>query len=181
MIDQISQTLGICKKEECDCSSEHFYELLNDNLFFIYDDDSDEKFTPCRIVSEEDEYQICVVNENEFEVTFIKIDQCLIINNDHRKCDCALISNNQFFFIEIKNVKLKQRKLARKEAIQQLKSTIEIFKQNLDLSQFELYAIIGFKTNKPYIVQSSKNTQRVMFKSDYDVVLQEGSQIVLIE
>lgn len=179
MIDQLTEAFGICKNENCECNINLFYESTSESEIFIYDADTLGKELPSSIVNSDSNYQIKLVNEEEKEIIFIKIDQCLIIDNKIRRCDCAIINQNNFIFIEIKDVKTKQRKIARKEAIAQLTSTIELFLDKIDFTNLQLFAVIGFKTLRPYVVQPSKNTQRAIFKSKYNIELQEGSQIIL--
>lgn len=69
-----------------------------------------------------------VKNASEKEVTFTAIDNCVIQNNEkvgHGRCDCMLTTDRELYLVELKE---RAGSAWKNEAIDQLKSTIELLK-----------------------------------------------------
>lgn len=179
MLNKINTLLGNCKNVNCSCAlPSPFLDSMSEHNVYLFDDSTPGVEQPFRLVSESDRYQFSITNNLDEPYTLVKVDNCLIISKTTRKCDALLYNSSTFFFIELKDVSVKGRKAARSEAIEQLEVTLKMF----DGFNFEgrmVSAIIGFRTEQPYVVNTSKNTKRAIFKELYGVELQEGSQIIL--
>lgn len=76
-----------------------------------------------------------VKNEKAQELVFTPVDRCLIKDHEAEckgRCDGILTSSEHLYFIELKN----KAKNWQQEAIEQLCSTIELFKENHDINKF---------------------------------------------
>lgn len=178
MKESIQKHIGGCTNTKCACKEKNdpFIEL-EDREVFIYDDDGEGKEQPCQLVGREDKYQITVVNQINKPFTFVKFDACLI-TDDQKRCDALVYSNEQFYFLEIKDTTVKGRRKARKEAIKQLAASIQRF-DNIEFKERELFAVIGFATPKRWVTDASSKTEQVRFMENYGVKLKEGQIIVL--
>lgn len=154
-----------------------FFKEITEREIYIYDEDTDGKDTPCKIVTKE-QGQFTVYNKLKENFTFFPIDEGLIVSKENRKCDFAIYNSTSFYFVELKNVKTNRRKAAKKEAVKQLEATLLTF-FNIDFENRKKHAIIGMKTVKPYIIKASTNTKRAYFKDTYQTYLEEGSLIEL--
>jgi hypothetical protein len=77
-----------------------------------------------------------VKNESAIGLIFTPVDKCLINDNEFQgrgRCDGILTSNYHLYFVELKN----QPKSRVSDAIKQLDSTIEFFKNAHDINQFK--------------------------------------------
>ncbi len=170
----IQDIFGDCKFPDTDCNG----SFENTNLFkFHVCDPPPEHNKPAKIVSDIDEYQLTVINNNGHNIWFVKTDKCLL-ENDKSKCDCLLFSDEIFCFVEIKNSKSSSRSTQRAKAIEQLEATIINFKGNgINFSHIITKAIICFNSNNDYPIQASKKTQQAIFAEKYQVSLEEGNKI----
>ena len=89
-----------------------------------------------------------------------------------------MFDNNTICFVEIKDCKPKQRSKRKKDAVLQLKSTINIFKENIEFDKkSEAYLCIGFSNTAPAILASSMS-MKAEFEEDFNTTLLEGCQKV---
>ncbi|MFT3679710.1 MAG: hypothetical protein QM791_05530 [Ferruginibacter sp.] len=178
LILSLKEQIGDCKRKETSaCKLKSPFEIVSSKIFFVFDDIRDEKEQPAQIVNSGD-YQLTVRNSDQKDICFIKTDKCLL-TDDNKKCDCILFSEDQFFMIEISESRAKNAK--RRDAIQQLGNTIEILRANkIDLKKYQTTAVICFKSGKNYPAEASLNTKRELFRSKYNVLLEEGNNIEFI-
>jgi hypothetical protein len=178
MKESIQQHIGGCTNTKCKCRDKNspFIEL-EDREVFIFDDDAEGKEQPCHLVGREDNHQITVVNQINKPFTFVKFDAC-IITDEKKRCDALVYSQEQFYFLEIKDTTVKGRRNARKEAIKQLAASIQRF-ENIDFKERELFAVIGFANPKRWVTDTASKTEQVRFLQNYGVKLKEGQTIVL--
>ena len=96
---------------------------------------------------------------------FLSIDNCIIKNEKIKRCDFLVTDNESIVvFVEIKEINYsgntnkdyKKKSKYRKDAIEQLASTINNFIQKgVDLSNFHVETVIAFP---PYIKNSNPTT-----------------------
>jgi hypothetical protein len=111
----------------------------NKKLFGLCDDNK--KPTAPAYLDEKDgsKWIAVVVNEYEYDVTFLAIDNCIEIKkndgNMEKRCDAALFYDENFIFVELKERSAKGNDWV-KDAEQQLKTTITYFEQALEAEKF---------------------------------------------
>jgi hypothetical protein len=178
LLVSLQQLFGDCKRlDTSECSMRSSYEIITFRTFYVYDERNTQQ--PVRIVKKNEDYQLIVNNrhQTENEVCLIKTDKCLF-TDQHKKCDCILFSKNKFFFIEISEAGSGNRGKKRKDAVEQLAATIEAIRNsNIDLSNYELKAVICFKGGEIRPTQPSLNTKRALFLEHYNIDLEEGNEI----
>lgn len=144
------------------------------NTDFGIRDDQDKEQEPSYIVFEIEEAHFKVKNPTGKEIHFIAIDKCLWKDSDDigKKCDCIIFDDTSFFFIEIKNPKIGRQGNHRKKAEIQLHNTIKAFQSEINVNQYDIYAIICFvKNNSPKLTTGSQNMKA--FWDNYDITLYE--------
>lgn len=117
-----------------------------------------------------------LINGNNKLITFAAFDNCILLATDPSRCDFILGNFNKLYLVEIKNVKTNQRSNAKKDAIEQLKSSIEFLKDKIDLIKTNLIAVIcivGKKEIHPKVT-ASRSARRVEFMETYGADLLEG-------
>lgn len=153
----------------------HCIIALADSEFKILDKDEQ---APASIHTE-GSFQ--VLNPSQKEIHFLAIDKCIFFDSDNlKKCDAAVFDTNIFYFIEIKNIhKLARRSEARKNAKEQLLSTIKIFKERIDFSAYSLLAVYSLtdSNTKPYPAKTASQLNTEIRFIDLDTTLLEGNQI----
>jgi len=176
MRQKIIDILGNCSSTNCICSpkNESFIEL-NDKEVYIFDDAKDDIKRPIKLVKKDKSFQIKITNTSNNSFVVVKNDACLV-SKDIKKCDVLLYNTNEFYFLEIKDRKVKAK--ARKTAYEQLLSSIIQLKE-LDFGSRLKYAVIGFSKPKTKIISTSSNSKKALFKDNYNVKLMEGQNIVL--
>lgn len=98
--------------------------------------------TPAFISTIREEKWIAIVhNKEKTKITFTAIDNCIPIYRPNgemeSRCDGMLTYEKNIIFVELKNVKKRRNKIWREEGIEQIKTTIQIFSSNHNLSVFE--------------------------------------------
>jgi hypothetical protein len=89
-----------------------------------------------------------------------------------------LFDDTIFCFGDIKNVQTKNRKLARKDAKAQLETTIAIFQEKIDLSAFQIKAIIALTFQQSYpIAKVSTQDAKIRFEDRFKAELYEGNSV----
>jgi hypothetical protein len=177
-IETLKQKLGECKRLECrNCLTKSPYETLSKKEFFVFDDRKVEG--PVKIVDKHSDYQLTVSNRNriENEICLIKTDGCLFFTSAHQKCDCVLFNTRKIFFVELSETGASNKSDKRKDAINQLGTTIEKFKENqIDFSDLHSEAIICFKSgHRP--THTAFNSQKAIFFDKHKVILDEINKI----
>jgi hypothetical protein len=91
---------------------------------------------------------VSVRNAKGQKITFIAVDKCLDIRDDEKEkvstCDAILTQNDSIVFVELKD----RDPPWIAKAMSQLKSTIDIFSKNHDISKFKHKR--AFASNKKY-------------------------------
>ena len=157
-----------CLKEE----TNSYFEL-----FDPASENGDSK-EPCYIVYKEDSGHFKVENNENKTIYFAPVDGCIFITYEHRKCDFILFDDRVFCFGDIKNVQKSQRFAARKNAKEQVEVTISLFLEKLDLSSYEIKAVIALTFNKSYpIAKVSTQDAKIRFEDKFNATLYEGNSI----
>lgn len=141
------QTLGITEKE-----------------FGICDNDDAAEKTPA-YVSFADKHKWCatVINNSGNSLNFTAVDNCIevyIENGDiENRCDAMLSNQDYLIFIELKVV----RKNWLSHAVEQLQATIDVFKENNDISRYNKIQAFACNRKHPNFSYSNKELKQVFF------------------
>lgn len=111
------------------------------------DDDGSKAYTS---TTNDTDWVATVINENEHEVKFSAIDNCISIVKDgsgekESTCDGMLVFSDSLYLIELK----KQTKDWMPKAKEQLKNTIELLQKHTDLSRFKHKKAFGCNKKHP--------------------------------
>lgn len=119
-----------------------------------------------------------VENDRGINVNFIPVDKCLIKDNEHQgrgRCDGILISDEHLYFVELKD----QTSGWVSDAINQLESTIEFFKENHDIDTFKHKK--AFACNKKHRhFQEVDNERNLSFFRKHKVRLDIQAKILVV-
>ncbi len=119
-----------------------------------------------------------VKNENKQTLFFTPIDKCLIHDNEAEgkaRCDGMLHSSEHLYFIELKN----KAKNWQQEAIEQLSSTIELFKENHDINKFRHKKVFACNKQHPNFAIID-NEENLAFFRKYKVRLDLQAEIIVV-
>nr|WP_315198061.1 hypothetical protein [uncultured Flavobacterium sp.] len=145
-----------------------FYPLKN-GAYFIYDNDV--KNEP-DFVLEEERWNLKIVNGTNDVVNFFQNDGCLMKHNDLKKCDWLCHRDKEFYFIEAKDVKKKNRKIQRNDAVEKFDATIPYF-LNLypSIKTMKLIVIMNFRNSK--ITNAANKAKATYFDEEYNAEYRE--------
>lgn len=137
--------------------ADHCLQTIIDNQFCIYDH---AEIKRCFIQTNPDGIKhFTVENTTEHAIHLLAVDNCLMAPTDPSRCDCAIFDNKTFCFIEIKTAGFKQRQAKRKEAEDQLRSSVTFFRNHVAFSNeqiIEAYVcLLDSKTFGPCIRSGS--------------------------
>ncbi len=114
-------------------------------------------------------------NPSAANLVFVALDNCILKSDQQSRCDFLIGNFKKLYFVEIKQVKTGQRNLARISAIQQLDSSILLFRQKINLANTELIAVICLKAHRVHPLQSATKTANIVaFKENHNANLMEG-------
>jgi hypothetical protein len=154
------------------CLTETNSELIN--VYDCYDSPAEQR--RCYIKTKEDQpVHFQLSNPLAVKLVFAALDNCILQSHQQSRCDFVLGNFQKLYFVEIKRVNRGQRKRARTEAIQQLHSSISLFREKINLTNTELIAVICLKAKQVHPLQSATRTaDMVAFKENYNANLMEG-------
>ena len=119
-----------------------------------------------------------VLNPNEIDVSFIAVDKCIFQDSDEPgrgRCDGILLTDDQLYFVELKN----QKKSWINDAISQLESTIDFFKESHDIQEFKHKK--AFACNKKFkYFQEIDNELNLEFFRKHKFRIDIQSDIIII-
>lgn len=119
-----------------------------------------------------------VSNKSKKNVSFIAVDNCIFKKTDEpgrRRCDGMLVTQDQLYFVELKN----QMKSWISDAIEQLESTIEFFKESHNLEDFKHKK--AFACNKKHrFFQEIDNETNLSFFRKNKVRLDVQADIIIL-
>ena len=154
MVNQIKNSFG--KKDHC------VFEIPTPEFGIL-----DETNKCCRIElnHQTEKFHFKVCNNGGGVVGFVPIDKCIYSDKDQfKKCDFVVFKKPHFCFVEIKDSEKRGGKRI-PCAIEQLATTIGMFKAELDFNGFNLEAFICFQT-KPVAIEASFLTTMFVFERD---------------
>lgn len=147
------------------------YKILDNSVYYL----EEIKDSTVQLKTEEEYWNLCLENENLREILFLENEYSIMKNEDSKKCDWVIFENNNIYFIESKDVKLRGRKKERIDATKQLITTIEFYKTKIDLDTVTIFSQICFKSNSR-IVKAGDQALKVLFKQ-YNSEFSEGNLI----
>lgn len=121
-----------------------------------------------------------IFNPSQKEINFLAIDKGLLLDIPEHpaRCDFAVFDNLRFCFVESKTSTLGQRSKERKDAIKQLKSTIQLFQEKINFEGFQIEAQVSLRAKRIYPRQNSHRQNDVKeFEDELNVSLYENNTI----
>jgi len=149
----------------------------NSTLIELFDDyDALPVLQRSYIKTEQDQpVHFLIYNPSEANLVFAALDNCILKSKDISRCDFVIGNFEKLYFVEIKRVNKGQRRQARTSAIQQLQSSLSLFKSKLNLTDTELIAVICLKAKQIHPLQTAtRAAEMVAFKETYNANLMEG-------
>ncbi len=127
--------------------NENCHYPLTKGEYFIYDDNKNNK--PL-FLTEDAIWNLKILNASETNVHFFQNDNCLMTNNQLKKCDWICVFQNEFYFIEAKDVaNAARRKKQRRDAVEKFEATISYFFESYpDIKKMSLFIIMNFRNPK---------------------------------
>ena len=176
MIKKLKDAFSQIKKNSC-------FEILKDEEFEIYDcPEADDSCTKGRCYIRING-QFKVINTNEKEINFLAVDKCIFFDDDKfKKCDCIVFDDAVFCFIEIKEFNTtrkvgKRRREKREASLNQVKSTIEKFKEKFEIDRrLEAYICVKKATEGIPATQASSSDRKLEFEEELRTKLFDGCQ-----
>ncbi len=159
---------------ECCCT------VSSKKEFGLYDKPNPSK-EPAIILEEDKHCWIGIVeNIRKRTIKFYAIDHCIDLKKDNgdeaKKCDGLLKFDNNIVFVELKD-RRKSRWL--QEAIEQLISTIEIFKANHSDASFQIVSAYVCNKKRPQGASSSHINLSERFKDETGIRLYSKQTIII--
>jgi hypothetical protein len=125
-------------------------QILTDSEFFVLDTEQKRCIFHTDAGSKK---HFTVENPNEREIHFLSIDKCLFSDSESvQRCDFAVFDSKTFCFVEIKETtKAGKRSEYSRDAKDQLKATVRIFKQQMTFTtkRIEAYLCVGDLDPRP--------------------------------
>lgn len=120
-----------------------------------------------------------VSNQYRKEVCFIAVDKCILQDIEEQgrgRCDGILVTENQLYFVELKN----QMRNWISDAIDQLESTIEFFKESHNINDFKHKK--AFACNKKHkLFQEIDNEQNLAFFRKHSIRIDVQAEIIIVK
>ena len=158
-------------------------EIVIKKEFEIYDcPEEDKSCTKGRCYIRIDgQFKVC--NSQEKEIGFLAVDKCIFFDDDKfQKCDCIIFDEKTFCFIEIKEFNTrkkvgKRRREKREASLNQVRSTIEKFKEKFNIDKtLEAYICIKKSTEGIPSTQASSSDRKLEFEEELRTKLFDGCQ-----
>lgn len=138
----------------------------------------DIKNCKCKIANEEEKSSsnFRVSNPNKKAINFLVIDKCVFVDSEHKKCDFAIFDNCCFCFVEIKDTRTRSTE-GKRQGVNQLKVTIQKFKEKIAYENYSLEAIIAwkYKSKRPAIATQMQSS-KLEFVQKFNAKLLEGNE-----
>lgn len=119
-----------------------------------------------------------VKNSSNKNIVFTAVDKCVLLDgeeNGRGRCDCMLTTNELIYFVELKD----QAPPWMPHAKDQLKSTIEFFKANHDISRYRhRKAFACNKRRPPFVVIDQEES--LDFYRTYGFRLDIQAEIIIV-
>lgn len=148
----------------------------NDELFGLCDDQNGQK--AYSNINNPANWIATVKNDKNVELVFTPVDNCLIKSYEYHgrgRCDGILTSTEHLYFVELKDV----AKNWITEAVEQLESTIEFFKESHDINEFRHKK--AFACNKQHSrFQEIDNEFNLTFFRKHKVRIDIQAELIII-
>jgi hypothetical protein len=146
---------------------------LDKGNYYIYDDNINNK--PL-FVNETEKWNLNIINCSNKQVNFFQNDGCLMKQNELKKCDWFCIFENNLYFIEAKDVKMKKRNIERKDAVEKFEANIPYF-LNLypNIKTMKIFVIVNFRS--PKITSASDKARSTFFDEKYNAKYKETNRL----
>jgi hypothetical protein len=135
------------------------YKILENPIYYL----EDIKDAPTSFKSDTEYWNLCLENSSPTKILLLENEFSIMKNETSKKCDWVLFKNNRLYFVESKDIKMKQRNKERKDATKQLIASIEFYKSKLDLTSVSILSQICFKSNSR-IIKAGDQARKVLFK-----------------
>jgi hypothetical protein len=172
-----------CEKADCHCNSPRIVckKTTTNEKFGLCDDPPPAELPAYIQEYRSDEWIADVNNPDLKEITFKAIDHCVPVlrpdGNLESRCDGLLLQDNNLMFIELKD------KVIRgwvKEARKQLAITIKYFKENHDISQYNIVEAYACNKQRPLAITS--NTSEIQqFKDETADILDNKGLLLKVD
>jgi len=93
--EQISNTFTLCFSNNC----------LEDICLLAFEVIDDQHNLPCRLLIEGQSGDFRIENPRKHLLHFLKIDHCVLLDQDGKKCDFAVFNADELIFVELKRSK----------------------------------------------------------------------------
>lgn len=146
---------------------------LNNGNYYIYDDNVNNKLL---FQNENEKWNLNIINNSEKQVNFFQNDGCLMKQNELKKCDWLCVFENNFYFIEAKDVKMKKKNAERKDAFEKFEATIPYF-INLypNIKTMKIFVIVNFRS--PKITSASDKARSSFYNENYNAKYEETNRL----
>ena len=113
-----------------------------------------------------------LINNTINIVNFFQNDGCLMNQNELKKCDWICFFNNEFYFIEAKDVKMRSRSNQRNDAVLKFDATITYF-LNLypSIKAMKLIVVMNFRSSR--ITSATNKSKASYFQEEYNAEYRE--------
>jgi len=163
MISSLKELFPHIDEKEC-------LQFISKQSFEIFDHEEDKK---CYILEENGQFK--VINMNEHEIGFVAVDECLFSSSDESRADCIVCDDDVVCFIELKHCKNKNIPRNRQKAKKQLITTLEFFKEQINIEQkLEAYICVTCSSNKErtsMTPRANNEEAQLEFEEYYDTQL----------
>jgi hypothetical protein len=149
-----------------------FY-ALNQGQYYIYDDDLNN--VPS-FVSKDERWNLNLINNTVKTVNFFQNDGCLMNQNELKKCDWICFRQDEFYFIEAKDVKMRSRSNQRNDAVLKFDTTIAYFlHQYPSIKSMRLIMVMNFRSSR--ITSATNKSKATYFQEEYNAEYRETNII----
>ena len=133
--------------------------------YYIYDNNKNN--IPSFVMSSE-KWSLKIINDSFEEILFYQNDNCLMKQNELKKCDWLAIHQNAFYFIEVKDAKTNQRRKQRIDARKKFDSTVPHYlEKHQSLNKMELRIVLNFRVEHK-LTRASHKYYRAYYKESYN-------------
>ncbi len=137
----------------------------------------DEEAAKCIQVVDSTTAHFTIENKKKKSISLLAIDKCIFNDQSgHKKCDFAFYDEDSFVFVEIKDTS-KRKSSKKKQAKEQLETTLQHFSTNIDFTDYRLRVIISwrYRPTRP-AAKTAMQAAKVYFLEKYGAILTEGNK-----
>lgn len=137
----------------------------------------DEEANKCVQVADSSIAHFTIENKEEKSISLLAIDKCVFNDQSgHKKCDFAFYDVDTFVFVEIKDT-YRRTGSKKKQAKQQLETTLQHFSTKIDFTGYRLRVIISwrYRPTRP-AATTAMQAAKLNFLEKYGTILTEGNK-----